>query len=595
MKWIVSLLLILLPTVAFSADGVFTNLRATNAKFKNLSSQNITTTKFNNIVYLSKFSNLSSAKVSIGSTPTKLVLDVPYTTNTLTIPSTLQLAPEIQGVGTINIGKTLTIKSPFSAGMYQVFTGSGTVTFGAGSIDFVHPDWFAINATPGVTDMTAAFLAARKALSTTAPQGVIKLANTSYGVTSIVLSYETSLVGEGRGSHLVQIAGGEDLPVIQWDNTAAEVSYPHIVRIENVKITGLKGSSGTTNNHGIDINQYWGIDNLSLKNLWIEQCAGYGIHTNQPRSGTVANAVQFSTWDNINIQNCGSGLLLGNGFTGESQFNNMTIQHLDANAIDFTMSGVNVGAQGITFNTLTIGQCLIGMNFTASTAGLITVNEGHFEGPTVAMVKTSGAGTSNKLLINNTWFAFNAAGSTPEGIWATATGTSNIGIHSCFFQISGSGAAASWIKSTSNNTSFYLSGQNLTSGIPTAEITTTDINTVFGGFYRTSTTVGKIRCSVWTGLNAQVRGLMSETATVLPANLSGGTAIGNGTTSVAITFARAEADANYRVIPTVDFGAGTATWMPGISIGDKLTTGFTAHFSSAAPAGGYSLNWILVR
>lgn len=36
---IISFLLVLIPTIAFSADGVFTNLRATNARFTNFSTQ----------------------------------------------------------------------------------------------------------------------------------------------------------------------------------------------------------------------------------------------------------------------------------------------------------------------------------------------------------------------------------------------------------------------------------------------------------------------------------------------------------------------------------------------------------------------------
>lgn len=54
---------------------------------------------------------------------------------------------------------SLTINGPFKSNLTQAFdwgNGSGTLTFGVESVDEVYPEWWANNATPGVTDMTAA-------------------------------------------------------------------------------------------------------------------------------------------------------------------------------------------------------------------------------------------------------------------------------------------------------------------------------------------------------------------------------------------------------------------------------------------------------
>jgi hypothetical protein len=58
--------------------------------------------------------------------------------------------------------KTLTINGSLDAGLYQIFscTGTGKVVFDAGAVNEVYPIWWATNSIPGTTDMTAAIQAA---------------------------------------------------------------------------------------------------------------------------------------------------------------------------------------------------------------------------------------------------------------------------------------------------------------------------------------------------------------------------------------------------------------------------------------------------
>ena len=73
-----------------------------------------------------------------------------YTNVTWKLPAgaTLQIAT----------GKVLTIGGPFEAGLYQVFdcVGTGSVSFGIGSVSKVFPEWWQANTVPGTTVMTSA-------------------------------------------------------------------------------------------------------------------------------------------------------------------------------------------------------------------------------------------------------------------------------------------------------------------------------------------------------------------------------------------------------------------------------------------------------
>lgn len=77
----------------------------------------------------------------------------------LTIPANVTLR-FIQG-GSLNIsaGKTVTINGHIEAGLYQIFEGSGSVSFGSGAIEKAYPEWWGA-AADGVTDDTAELLAA---------------------------------------------------------------------------------------------------------------------------------------------------------------------------------------------------------------------------------------------------------------------------------------------------------------------------------------------------------------------------------------------------------------------------------------------------
>jgi hypothetical protein len=112
------------------------------------------------------YATLSEALATIG-TETKVTLTipagtVPITSNT-TIPGNVALKILKNGTFNINSGISLTIEGPLEAGMYQIFSGSGTVVFGNGAAPNVFPEWWGAKGDGNINDygaLNAAVMAA---------------------------------------------------------------------------------------------------------------------------------------------------------------------------------------------------------------------------------------------------------------------------------------------------------------------------------------------------------------------------------------------------------------------------------------------------
>lgn len=110
----------------------------------------------------------------------------------------------------------------FTAGDYQVFTGSGTVT----GLKEAGPEWFGQNTTPGVTDMSTAINKA--ALAT---KKLIFSPGESYGIGSTITFPNKELIIEANGATLQQI-GTTQFQIISGTGAAADYT------IDNIHIIG---------------------------------------------------------------------------------------------------------------------------------------------------------------------------------------------------------------------------------------------------------------------------------------------------------------------------------------------------------------------
>lgn len=437
----------------------------------------------------------------------------------------------------------------------------------------------------------------------------------------IVLPFEVGVTGSGGRATRIHVTG--DWDAFSW--SAAIPSFSRQVSITDLWIIGpgygIVGSTpvtmataysdsaaGTniaaiaaahpgvvayTASSGININHPWGIDGLTLKRLWIEEFPRYAIRTNQPTSGTTANCFQFSDWNSLYFRYCNVGMLLGYGFTGESSFSNITSQLMLTSCCDFTINASSTGPQGINIVNLAGGWSPYGVRMLAGTAGIIKFDMLHMETCTTAGLYFNSASIS-KVVLTQPWLA-----KCVKGFLGDAGGP--VVIYDGTWQGAGN-VTDNFIKlNATSNFVIQLFGQHsvvapATGSAPTDQISATDIGSVRGAFLRKSATAGTISAAAVQATFLQTRGIASETSAVVASNLSGEKAIANGASTSTVTFARAEADASFRVIAIVSNGAASgSTWQPAISVGSKTTAGFTVYFSTPAPAASWLVEWVLMR
>ena len=92
-------------------------------------------------------------------------------------------ALEVKKGGSIANTTAFTISGPFSAGLYQAFTGTGVVTLGAGSAKEFYPQWFGAKG-DGITDNTAAYNLAVAAITTSGVKKTLVFPAGNYKFTS---------------------------------------------------------------------------------------------------------------------------------------------------------------------------------------------------------------------------------------------------------------------------------------------------------------------------------------------------------------------------------------------------------------------------
>lgn len=146
---------------------------------------------------------IQSAITAIGSTTTTLVLRAGTwaITADLTVPANVTLRPLAGAILTVSTGKTLTINGPFEAGLYQVFscTGTGKVVYAGKK----YPEWWGAKDDSGTTttvNNTAfnAALAAGGNVYVAAPTGGY------YSITDALTVAVANTKIKGNGAKIVQ-------------------------------------------------------------------------------------------------------------------------------------------------------------------------------------------------------------------------------------------------------------------------------------------------------------------------------------------------------------------------------------------------------
>lgn len=187
----------------------------------------------------------------------------------LTVPNGVTLrVPEGAKLKPAN-GVTLTINGAFEAGLYQVFdlSAGGSVSFGAGSVDLVRPEWFGAKA-DGVTDCTDALNTALavaadvagRGLTSGTDGGVVALSFGTYGVSSdIELPMGVKLIGCGsRSTRIRWIGAGNVTNAVLTSNLNGQYGngFAHDIRVVGLRVE-CAGQGVGAQFHGWNENCTW--------------------------------------------------------------------------------------------------------------------------------------------------------------------------------------------------------------------------------------------------------------------------------------------------------------------------------------------------
>lgn len=214
------------------------NLYAATSNFDIVKANSITAKVINGKVDSSKYASLNAAITAIGSTPTVLEIttaNFPLTGNA-TVPSTLVLKPTYPG--SVNQGAyTLTINSPFEAGAYQVFTGSGAVS----GLKEARPEWWGNDA--------AAVESAIAASSLLLIDSDIVLDRAVSAPSGLKIKATATITGDGTFD-LFDVGGGS-LDVEGGTYSTMRSGFYSNDRLSSVKVRNATFSGGI---HGLNFN-----------------------------------------------------------------------------------------------------------------------------------------------------------------------------------------------------------------------------------------------------------------------------------------------------------------------------------------------------
>ena len=108
-----------------------------------------------------------------------------------------------RGAFNISSGKILSIAGPFSAGQYQVFAGTGTVTFGAATSK-IDPSWWYDGGGNWASAINAAIQSASVAQMVDLPAGTLTLKGT--GTELILFDHSLKMQGKGVNSTILSLS-----------------------------------------------------------------------------------------------------------------------------------------------------------------------------------------------------------------------------------------------------------------------------------------------------------------------------------------------------------------------------------------------------
>jgi hypothetical protein len=197
-------------------------------------------------------------------------------------------------------GYTLTINGPFSAGDFQVFSGSGAVTFGSGAVEYLQAAWWADPA---------------KALDCASASGGLKVVlNKVYTTSGVTVKSKCGLIGNNRATCGLTQTAGSTGHLVEIENIGT--SHVEEVEIGNLTLTG--GSGGGDGIHW-ETPSSGGLIKSKFHNLTVTGAGAYGI---QIAGNDVSGAI-WNDWQNVSVENSALTGILVKGVSNENTFINV--------------------------------------------------------------------------------------------------------------------------------------------------------------------------------------------------------------------------------------------------------------------------------
>lgn len=352
---------------------------------------------------------------------------------TLTANTTLTAAVKVIKGGSFTKASTyiLTINGPFEAGLYQVFSGfsAGNVTFGAGSVKEVYPEWWATNTIPGTTDMITALQSAENSLGSRG--GIISLSATDYYISSGwkvgTGAWGNAIIVQGSGPVTTTIKGNLTSALIQSPNTGA-ANYRCTFKNFGIDNSNKTNAGGI----GIDLTYQYLTKVTNVRFVNIETA----IYIAGP-------AAYYNEIYGVEIHQCTTGIYL----TGTRANENKIL----FGRMDYVTTGINVDKA---FNV-----DIIGVAIEAATTGII-LNDSEakvigclFDTMTTGISIT--ASGVNNILIGNTYT------SCTTQVSNLGTNTQQFESTAAFRAIAGSSTLNGRIEKSARIQEFYVAGLSL--------------------------------------------------------------------------------------------------------------------------------------
>ena len=336
----------------------------------------------NGMATITDYADLATAVSTIGSTSTTLAVGTNQTVSAnLSIPATLELLR--LNVSTISVasGKTLTINGS-SQNLHIIGAGNvvingratgdisilntGTVVFGAGSIDQISPQMVGAVDPTGATSSQAAFTRMVATLEASTV-GKVYLPAGTYKTNIHTYTFQS---WEGAGVGITKIIPADSTTPILWVSSSAKTySYNEGIgfsargfTIDGKQAPGAVDSSGAlTGQHGIYLDG----------GVWMD---GDSYPTNQPHPQA---SIGLITLQHLHVTGCsGHGIFMdgtNHGIAHNSTSAQFTqVAWVDINNVQSTWNkGNGIRIEGMTYQTHIGGGCLVEKNAAWITAGAL--------------------------------------------------------------------------------------------------------------------------------------------------------------------------------------------------------------------------------